>query len=667
MKKTSKIALILLIFISLITTSQSNNGFQGYPIKEYLGQINISEISMSPNGNYLAIVTMQNNFVKNKEIYTLWKFTLDKNGKPIKKVKFSSGTKNKYNLKWTTNSKFLFYISSNEEGRNLFKKNINGGVAIPMIKDQEIANKMGTYELLKDDNILLNTNVCTNKNDDNPLYKDVIYWSEENTCISNFYTLNNKSNKLDTAFTINQPINYFQISPNQKKLAFVSADLNAFMKFKEEKRFHTYVFDIKSKSIEKQLTFDGGYEYPKWTSNTKLIFNNYGDTNLKSYNYRQGKLFNYSLESSKYTPVDNNFKGAVKDFKVVRNNQVVFTATVSTNLNVYKIDKGKVQQVTKLNGKVLGFTFSKEQNLYAFAAVTNNSFPEIYVSKDLGGKPFKISNFNKKLNNYPKPKVENFTWRNKDNEIVEGVLIWPLNMTKKDKLPLVVDIHGGPWSARYEALTLDGLQYYYYGSLLASKGFLVLQPNYTGSIGRGNEFITNILESPIKKPAFDIINGVENLIDKGWVDKNNMVVMGASYGGVLTNSIISETDMFKLALSSCGNWNEVTDYGISDGDILQKYLFKDKKIWKDYEYYLKESPVTKTENITTPILITHGEKDIRVPTAHSKSMYWALKEIGKTKVELVLFPNEGHLYRKPKNKLKKMMIELEWIDQYIDY
>ncbi|CAM1340694.1 S9 family peptidase [Tenacibaculum amylolyticum] len=667
MKKLKKIAFILFLLASFTTTAQSKKGLAGYPIKEYLGQINISEISMAPNGNYLAIVTMQNNFEKDKEIYTLWKYTLDKTGNPIKKTKFSSGTKNKYNLKWTSDSEFLFYISSNEEGRNLFKKNINGGVAIPMIKDQEIANKMEAYELFRNDTILLNANVCTNKNDDNPLYKDVIYWSEENTCISNFYRLNYKSKKLDSVFTIKQPINYFQISPNQKKLAFVSSDLNTFMKFKEEKRFHTYVFDIKSKSIDKQLTFDGGYEYPKWISNTKLVFNNYGDTNLKAYNYRQGKLFNYNLETSKYTPVDNNFKGAVKDFQILKDNQVVFTATVSTNLNVYKTDKGKIEQVTQFNGKVLGFTFSKSHNLYAFAVVTNKSFPEIYVSKGLGRKLFKISEFNKKLDNFPKPKVEKFSWKNRDNEIVEGVLIWPPNATQKDKLPLVVDIHGGPWSARYEALTLDGLQYYYYGSLLASKGFLVLQPNYTGGIGRGNEFVTNILESPIKKPAFDIISGVESLIDKGWADKNNMVVMGASYGGVLTNSIISETNMFKLALSSCGNWNEVTDYGISDGDILQKYLFKDKKIWKDYEYYLKESPVTKVENITTPTLITHGEKDIRVPTAHSKSMYWALKEIGKTEVELVLFPNEGHLYRKPKNKLKKMMIELEWIDKYINY
>ncbi len=666
----NKLFLCVLLFLTFQLIAQSNKGLKGYPIQEYLGQTNISEIALAPNGNYLAIVTMQNNFETNVEEYSLWRFTLDENGIPSNKIKLSATVENKYNLKWSYDSNYLFFISKNKKGRNLFKINMNGGEAFATIKDQKIANKMASYEFYKENKVLLNINNTKKKHDKNELYNDVLYWSgKNNTYISTFYTLNYSSNAIDSIFTIKHPIAYFQVSPNKQKIAFSSNDISDYIKFKNTNRFHSYIFDIESKKIEKQLTFDGGYEYPKWASNSRLVFNNFGDPKEKEYNYIQGKLYGYAIEESSYLPLNNEFKGAVNDFEILDKDHILFTATESTKLNLYESKKGKTKQLTFFEGKITGFTFSKTKDVYVFSAVTKNSFPEIYVSKGLNKKvkPKKISDFNKRLNSYPKPKIETVTWKNAANELVEGVLIWPPNTSKKDKLPLVVDIHGGPWSARYEAITLDGIQYYYYGSLLASKGFLVLQPNYTGGIGRGNKFLKKILKSPIKKPALDIINGVESLLEKGWVDKNNMVVMGASYGGLLTNAIITETNMFQLAMTSCGNWNELADYGSSDGDILQGYLFKDKKIWSDYQYYWEESPIAKVENITTPILITHGEKDIRVPTIHAKSMYRALEYIGKTDVELVLFPKEGHIYKQPKNKLKKVQIELEWIDKYIDY
>ena len=667
MNKRIKIAITILFFIVTALTNAQSKKNTGYPIKEYLGQTNISSVSLSPNGLFLVVLTMKNNFESNKEEHSLWRFTLDEKGLPIKKIKLVSDTNRKYNFKWDKSGNSLFFVSKNENGRNLFKIDMDGGEAYPLLNEQKIANNLSGYELYGENEILFNSNKCVRKHDNDSLYEDVVYKSNKNSCTSIFYKLNYKKNSLDTVFTIKYPILSFKISPNNKKIVFVSDDEINFYKFNKKNRFHSYLYDINSKKIEKQLTNDGGIEYPEWLNDTKIVFNNYGDPKQKKYNYLQGKLYEFNLNNSTYKPLIHQFKGAVSSFQTFKNNKILFTATNATKLNLYETGKNGVNQLTFFDGKITNFTYSEEKEIYVFAVVTKNSFPEIYVSKGRNKlkSPVKISEFNEKLNNYPKPKVETVSWKNSENETIEGVLIRPSNMSKTDKLPLIVDIHGGPWSARYEALTLDGLQYYYYGSLLASKGFIVLQPNYSGSIGKGNKYLTNILKSPIKKPTDDIIKGVEYLIEKGWVDKDNMIVMGASYGGVLTNSIITETNMFKAALPSCGNWNEIADYGTSDGDILQGYLFNGTQVWDDFETYWKESPMSKVTNIKTPTLITHGGKDVRVPTHHSKAMYWALQELG-TAVELVIFPEEGHLYRQPKNKLKKVMIEMNWIDKYIN-
>jgi len=674
MHKLTQVVLGILLLIPIISSNAQTKKAKGYSVKEYLGQTNILDITLSPNGVFLVVVTMENNFDTNKEEYSLWRFILDEKGNPINKIKLTADTYRKSNLKWDKSGNSLFFLSKNERGRNLFKIDMDGGESIPVFNKQETANKLANYEVFGEHEILFNSNNCSRAHDENSLYEDVIYMSDKSACESSFYKLNYTNSSIDSIVTLKYPIYNFKVSPNNQKMIFVSEDALAsdrkvnFLKFNKQDRFHSYLFDFTTNKIEKQLTDDGGYESGKWLDDNTLVFKNNGDPSKKEYNYLQGKLYEFNLTKSTYKHLGEEFEGAVSDFDTSEET-ILFTASSSTQLNLYEITKQqKVNQLTYFEGKMLDFSYSKEKDVYAFAVITKNSIPQIYIAKgeDKLRTPIKISAFNENLTKYPKPVVETVKWKNSENEIIEGVLIRPPNTSKTDKLPLIVDIHGGPWSARYEALTLGGLQYYYYGSLLASKGFLVLQPNYTGSIGNGDNYVTNILKSPYKKPTDDIITGVEYLINKGWVDEDNMAVMGASYGGVLTNSIITETNMFKAALPSCGSWNEVADYGTSDGDILHTYLFKGTHTWDNFESYWKESPISKATKIKTPTLITHGEKDSRVPTHHAKAMYWALQELG-VEVELVLFKGEGHLYRKPKNKLKKVMIELNWLEKYLKW
>ncbi len=140
-------------------------------------------------------------------------------------------------------------------------------------------------------------------------------------------------------------------------------------------------------------------------------------------------------------------------------------------------------------------------------------FEEVYIIKDNDYKnPIRITNFNTRLEKYPKPEIETVSWTNSNGDSIEGILFWPPSKKNSKNLPLVVDIHGGPTSMRVESTNLNGMQYYYYASLLASKGFVVMQPNYSGGTGYGDKFTQNIIGSAITNPTDDIIKGVEYLI-----------------------------------------------------------------------------------------------------------------------------------------------------------
>ena len=383
MHKLTQVVLGILLLIPIISSNAQTKKAKGYSVKEYLGQTNILDITLSPNGVFLVVVTMENNFDTNKEEYSLWRFILDEKGNPINKIKLTADTYRKSNLKWDKSGNSLFFLSKNERGRNLFKIDMDGGESIPVFNKQETANKLANYEVFGEHEILFNSNNCSRAHDENSLYEDVIYMSDKSACESSFYKLNYTNSSIDSIVTLKYPIYNFKVSPNNQKMIFVSEDALAsdrkvnFLKFNKQDRFHSYLFDFTTNKIEKQLTDDGGYESGKWLDDNTLVFKNNGDPSKKEYNYLQGKLYEFNLTKSTYKHLGEEFEGAVSDFDTSEET-ILFTASSSTQLNLYEITKQqKVNQLTYFEGKMLDFSYSKEKDVYAFAVITKNSFPEI--------------------------------------------------------------------------------------------------------------------------------------------------------------------------------------------------------------------------------------------------------------------------------------------------
>lgn len=290
-----------------------------------------------------------------------------------------------------------------------------------------------------------------------------------------------------------------------------------------------------------------------------------------------------------------------------------------------------------------------------------NSFPELQHL--VGGKE-RLTDLNPHTRTWKLPSVQHITWKAPDGTQVGGVLELPHGYRKGDKLPLVVAIHGGPTTASYNDLRFDphnGRLYF------AANGYAVLLPNYRGSTGYGDKFVTDLIGSENDLEVKDILAGIQHLIQEGIADPNRVGVMGWSNGGYLTNCLITLKDSpvkFRAASSGAGILDTVAEWGFND-EPAYPMVFKKGLPWEQPDVYQKTSPTYGLGNVTTPTLIHVGGGDERCPPGHSRMLYRALKEYRKVHTELVVYTGEPHGLTKLSNRTAKMEWDLAWFDRYL--
>jgi dipeptidyl aminopeptidase/acylaminoacyl peptidase len=245
-----------------------------------------------------------------------------------------------------------------------------------------------------------------------------------------------------------------------------------------------------------------------------------------------------------------------------------------------------------------------------------------------------------------------------DGTEVEGFIIKPPGFEKGKKYPVILDIHGGPqsqynWSFGFNA------------QLLAANGYLVVHPNPRGSTGYGEEFCLGIWQAWGQPDYEDVMAAVDHAIELGWADPDRMGVMGWSYGGMLTNHIITKTDRFKAAATGASATLYVANYG---HDMYLRWWEQELgQPWKPEAraLYEKLSPFNQVENVVTPTLIMGGEKDWNVPIINSEQLYLALRRLG-VDTELVVYPGEFHGIGVPHHNKDLFERHLAWFEKYLD-
>jgi acylaminoacyl-peptidase len=256
--------------------------------------------------------------------------------------------------------------------------------------------------------------------------------------------------------------------------------------------------------------------------------------------------------------------------------------------------------------------------------------------------------------------VEEIWWESSyDQRKIQGWIVKPPNFDPNKKYPLILEIHGGPF-ASYGSVYSAEIQAF------AAEGYVVLYSNPRGSTGYGEEFGNLIHHDYPNHDYDDLMSGVDAVIDKGYIDTNNLFVTGGSGGGVLTAWIVGKTDRFKAAVVAKPviNWYSFVLYA-DNPQFFAKYWFG-KLPWEDPESYLKRSPLSYVGNVTTPTMLLTGEEDFRTPIPESEQFYAALK-LENVETAMVRIPGASHgIAYRPSNLVAKIASILSWFEKYRD-
>lgn len=309
------------------------------------------------------------------------------------------------------------------------------------------------------------------------------------------------------------------------------------------------------------------------------------------------------------------------------------------------------------HGSIGAWSVSKG-GMVAYAVTTPGSPAELYLS-DPVSPPRRLTRLNGDLfDGRAVAPVETLTFKSADGLDVEAFLTRPGDVSSTSKHPLIVAIHGGPHGQQGPAFNLKAQAY-------AAKGWATLMVNYRGSTGYGQKFTDAIFKDQNGAEARDVLAGVDAALARfPWLDASRMGIEGTSYGGQLTNWIVTQTDRFRAAIPTAGIANLVSfNYTAFYHDYLAVEFGSYPHENGVMDMLWERSPLRGVQKVKTPTLIIHGENDSDVPISEAEQWYIALKDVG---VETVMarYPREGHGLSEPRHVVDAIERSIAWYEAH---
>jgi len=454
-------------------------------------------------------------------------------------------------------------------------------------------------------------------------------------------------------------------SPDGKRLAFVGMPVSQ----REEKvsEFELFGVDLaNSSSAPKQLTHNEAVEESiRWAKDSKhvLFMVDVGSVEGK-YKDTQKRLYWVDADSGETQRWAGDFGGAVNAYAVASDGGVLATGRLGTEVQIYS-EGGNSAAFSKKEGWAGTYDQVSAVAGSPRLALVYSSLQkptEIYLAESADklqdARP--ITSFNKPFTERDLPQGKPYRWKAEDGTSVEGMLMYPPGKFEQKNLPMFVFIHGGPADADGNHFEAD---WYVWDRLAATQGWLVFEPNYRGSAGYGDKFLMGIVPQIVSRPGKDILEGVDALVKDGIADPDHLAVGGYSYGGYMTNWLITQTTRFKAAVTGAGAVEHVANWGNDDTTFDDAY-FLGGVPWEAQPRYHDEAAIFQINKVKTPTHMVAGSDDIRVAVLEDYLLEHALHNLGVPS-SLLILPGEGHeLDKNPWHGKIKVREELKWLQKY---
>jgi len=457
------------------------------------------------------------------------------------------------------------------------------------------------------------------------------------------------------------------ISPDGHQLAFVTESVSE----RQEKvsEFEIYSVDLTNVSPDRpphQITHnEAPEEHIRWAKDSKHILFDIDVGSVEGkYEDTQRRLYWVDADTGEIQRWARDFTGAVQNYSLALRGGVVATARLGTEVQVdaQPNPAGPFAKQPGWAGTYELIAAAEHSPQIAFVYSSLEKPTEVYIADSIDklseAKP--ITSFNHIFAERDLPKGKPYRWTADDGASVEGMLMYPPGKFEARNLPMFVFIHGGPDDADGNHFEAD---WYQWDRLAATQGWLVFEPNYRGSAGYGDKFLEQIVPEIVSRPGKDILEGVDALVKDGIADPSRLAIGGYSYGGYMTNWLITQTTRFKAAVTGAGAVEHVANWGNDDTTFDDAY-FLGGLPWEAQKRYHDEAAIFQINKVRTPTHIVAGADDIRVAVAEDYLLDHALHNLGIPST-LLIFPGEGHsLDKNPWHGKIKVREELKWLAKY---
>ncbi|TRO52458.1 S9 family peptidase [Candidatus Bathyarchaeota archaeon] len=625
----------------------------------------ISDPQTSPDGSKVAYVHTSIDYEKNDYVKHIWIHDIDTG----RDNQFTFGEGKDSNPRWSpTGNKLLFLSSGREPDKKneLFVIYASGGEAQKVAElETGIASPLWSPD---EKTILFSSRTWeTKKPETDVLVVDRIWFKLNGVGMFpgkrvHLFTVKATGGKHKQITKGAFDVVSYTWSPNGKEIAYVTN--------KEKDQDTSYVKDIyvmPTKGGEAQKITEGIHEIGSFSWSKHGIayfgsdFHARGATNTDLWVMKPGekpKNLTQKWDRSLTRGIGSDLRIGTPDPGPVWSGdeaEIYFLTGEVPLSSVYKVNlkTKKIEPVTS-GISVDGFNFSNDFRVLAYNAMTATEPCELYIN----GK--KATRFNEKhIKSLWISKPEHHTWINELGETIDGWIMKPYDFKPDTEYPTVLQIHGGP-------LAIYGEGIYQEFQLLTSAGYAVIYTNPRGSGGYGEEYASCLNGGYGTVDYKDVMDFTADAVKRfSFIDETRLGVTGGSYGGYLTNWIISQTPLFKAAVTCRSTCNRYSHHGYSDFGFKHGESGNMGYPWRDGDKLLSQSPLRFAANVKTPTLFIHSENDLRCPIQQAEEYFVALMEQG-IDTELVRFPDENHeLSRsgKPKHREERFEHILRWFNK----
>ena len=625
---------------------------------------NITAVQVSPDGSKVLYTVREALMTDDRSEYVNQVWLCNADGSNT--IQLTKGDKNSSNPKWSPDGKWIAFTSSRDSKNNLYVLPVGGGEAE---KVTEAKSSVGNYDWSRDGTMIAFTMIdaAGDKEEKNKKAKDDWYYMDEEIKQTRLFVL--WLNKKDTAGKCiqkkltkeNYNVNAFDWSADGKRIAYSygkSPEVN------DNVYSDISIIDIESGNIQSIANTAAGETNPQFSPDGKMLVYYSTSDPVDWSGPRYAKIYSLADGKSwrlKATPDEN---GAIVGWTPDGKN-ILWSEANKTLNSIYQLSvDGKIcNEWNKGSKEMIGTPSLNATGTYlAFTLQNPSQLPEAYISPLNNFSPQKITSINADYNNKPLPKTELVKWKGADGREIEGLLTYPIGYQSGQKVPFILNVHGGP-AGVFSQNCVAANQGTYPIAALSEMGFAILRPNPRGSSGYGTAFRTANREDWGGKDFQDLMAGVDYVIKMGVADENKMGVMGWSYGGFMSSWIVGHTDRFKVA-SIGAPVVDLSHQNLTDDieGFLPSY-FKSNP-WDDWSKYDAHSPLRFVQNVKTPVMLQHGEADLRVPFSNSVMFYNALRR-RNVPVRLLALPRQPHGPTEPRMVLKTMQTNVEWFEKYI--